>query len=500
MVLLPAHAGQPVEATAVAVQPKPSEPKELTAFALYQARLTADDLVSTNPLLDGQVVGRIGGTSGILVDPKAKSAYAEQRFSPFLTWRPRVLGGEAALTAAFEVDFAFGDSAYGTGGNIGGGFGADQVNLQTRRLHASFYPSRGHHLWHVAVGLQFVSDSASDPTASTPDGLLRSGGRMAFFGSEAAGVTLYGRYTDDFGTYLRYRLGTYTLIEQGRSLPDDVWLSMADIAVMPLPSVTVGGHLWYLQDRSGGQGALSPGPSGTMWELQGGPKLDPYDGYPPPEDALIDADILWFGADAGYNAALDRGPLGVSGYLIANFGRMYAPIVHDDDIFGLSADAEVRLRYTKGSGSIFRAEGVYSSGDDAQPQRYTGVVTGNAYGVAGAPMPTLGTMLLFPDARAVNRMVSVVSDLSAGGRGMMGLVTGIGYDVIPSKAGGGAWLGTALDTSGAPWGTELGGTVRGTPLIGVDLSLRAAYVLPGDPQSLGGKPWMIAAAVDWLLF
>ena len=40
-VLLPAHAGQPVEATAVAVQPKPSEPKELTAFALYQARLTA---------------------------------------------------------------------------------------------------------------------------------------------------------------------------------------------------------------------------------------------------------------------------------------------------------------------------------------------------------------------------------------------------------------------------------------------------------------------------
>lgn len=502
---LPSHAGPPTETAAQAVDPGPVTPndepeRELSAFALFQARLTADDLVSTNPLLDGQVVGRLGGTNGIAVDPTQRSAFSEQRVSPFLTWTPAILGGQAALTAAFEVDFAFGDAAYGTGGNVGGGFGADQVNLQTRRLHASFFPEHGPHHWHVVLGLQFVADSVADPTASTPDGLLRSGARMSIFGSEAAGATIYGRYTDAWGTRLRYRLGTYTLIEQGRSLPDDVWLSMADVEVRPLAATSLGGHLWFLQDRSGAAGVLSPGPTGTMWELQGGPRLDPYDGYAAPSDALVDADLVWLTADAGYNAALDRGPLGVSGFVSANLGRLYAPVVHDDDVFGFAADAEVRLRYARGDGSILRAEGVFSSGDDAHPQRYTGVVTGNAYGIAGAPLPTLGTMLLFPDARAINRMVSVVSDLSAAGRGMWGGVASLGYDVVPSRLGASGWLATAVTAAGQPWGTELGARIAGRPLLGLDLSLRAATLAPGSATALGGRPWMVAGAVDWLVF
>src|SRR4051794_21251004 len=102
------EAAPPAESEAAAVQPdgvqpQESAPRELTVFALYQARLTADDLVSTNPLLDGQVVGRLGGTNGIAVDGTARSAFVEQRVAPFLTWTPLILGGDAALTAAFEV-------------------------------------------------------------------------------------------------------------------------------------------------------------------------------------------------------------------------------------------------------------------------------------------------------------------------------------------------------------------------------------------------------------
>jgi hypothetical protein len=498
--ILAASAAPPPESAAQSVRPEEESHRELTVFALFQTRLTADDLVSSNPLLDGQVVGRLGGTNGIVVDSTARSAFAEQRVAPFFTWSPLVLGGDAALTAAFEVDFAFGDAAYGTGGNVGGGFGADQVNLQTRRLHASFFPHRGPHRWHVVLGLQFVSDSVSDPTATGLDGLLRSGGRMAFFGSEAAGITVYGRWVDDWGTRLRYRLGSYTLIEQGRSLPDDVWLTMADVEVRPLAATSIGGHLWFLQDRSGAAGVLSPGPTGAMWELQGGPSLDPYDGYPPPAEAPVDADLLWFVADAGYNAALDRGPLGLSGYVAGNVGRIYAPIVHDDGVMGWAAEAEVRMRYAQGEGSVLRGSGIFSSGDDADPQRYTGVVTGNAYGIAGAPMPTLGTLLLFPDARAINRMVSIVSDLSASGQGLLGGAVGLGYDVIPSRVGVGGWLAGAVTARGQPWGTEVGGRISGKPLLGVDLSLRAATVAPGVASELGGRPWMVTGAVDWLVF
>ena len=164
-----AHAAEPTEVRVADVRPSLPDPGGLRFFALFQARGTANDLASTNPFLDGQVVGRLGGTNGIVVDPTTTALYTEQRASGFLTWAPPVLSGKASLTAAFEVDFAYGDQAYGNGGNVGGGFGADQVNLQTRRLHADFYPSTAHHSVHVSVGLQFVADGVADPTASTPD-------------------------------------------------------------------------------------------------------------------------------------------------------------------------------------------------------------------------------------------------------------------------------------------------------------------------------------------
>ncbi|MEQ1567542.1 MAG: hypothetical protein ABMA64_18010 [Myxococcota bacterium] len=490
----------PDEPTAAEVRPAPAQAPPLSVFAVFQARATVDDLVSTNPLLDGQVVGRLGGTNGIVVSPDRPGAYTEQRFAPFLTWTPPVADGRASLTAAFEIDFAYGDRAYGIGGNTGGGFGADQVNLQTRRLHATFSPLRGDHELRVVVGLQFVNDSAVDPAASTAETLLHSGGRLAWFGSEAAGITAYGVARDDWGLRLRYKVGTYTLLEQGSSLPDDVWLSMADVEVHPVPRAAVGGHLWYAQDRSGASGTLPVGPTGATWTLQGGPSLDPYDGFERPPDAAIDSDVVWVGADAGYNAALDRGPLGVHGFALGNFGKIYAPVVHDDAIAGFAADAEVRFRYARGDGSLVRAEAVFSSADDADPQRYTGVVTGNAYGIAAAPMPTLGTVLLFPDARAINRMVAVVSDLSGAGRGVVGVASSAGFDVVPNRIGVTGTLATAATADGEPWGTELGGRATARPFLGCETSVRAAMVWPGSAAALGGRPWTVSAALDWLLF
>jgi len=485
------------------VEPDAASPKAgFDAFALFQARSTYNNLSSTNPLLDGQVVGRLGGINGVVVSTDQNAAYSEQRVNAFATYRPAVLGGKGGLSAAFEVDFAFGDSAYGTGGNVGGGFGGDQVNLQTRRLHADWWPSLGAgHRMHITAGLQFVSDSVNDPTATTPDGLLRSGGRMMFFASEAAGITVHGRLHDDWGDRVRYRVGTYTLLEQATALPDDVWLTMADVQVHPAYATSVGLHTWYLQDRSGGTGgALGIGPTSDLYAMQGGPNIDLYDGFPPPEGAPIDADIAWIGADAGYDAGLSHGPVGVHGNAILTVGRMYAPIVHDDDIFGVVADAEMRLRWAQGSGSVARVEVVYGSAGGLDPQTYRGPITGNAYGVAGALMPTHGSLLLFPDSRSINRMVGVVHDVSGAGLGLVGSSATLAYDPIPDRLN--VQLGGALAwaADGTPFGTEVNAGVSGEALLFCDLGIYAATVLAGSASGLDANPWTLYAAVDWLVF
>jgi hypothetical protein len=495
-----ALATTPPEARLATVQPASADPGSVSVLGLFQVRSTVSDLASTNPLLDGQVVGQLGGTNGMIVDPTVLAAHSEQRVGLFTRWAPTALSGLAALNGAVEVDFAFGDQAYGVGGNTGGGFGADQVNLQTRRLFASFYPPVGHTL-HVALGLQFLADGVRDPSTATLDGLQRSGGRMMFFGSEAAGLGLYGTVSDRWGDRLRYRLGTFTLLEQGLAEPDDVWLSLADVTVHPGWNSEVGAHLWYLQDRSAGTGgALGIGPTSALAELQTGGRLDPFDGQAPPEEAELHADVVWTGVDGGLNPQLDRGPVGVHGLAIATIGRLYAPIVHDDDLLGLTVSGEVRWRYTAGSGSLITASALATTGDDADPQRYTGVLTGNAWGVAGAVHGSHGMLLLLPDPGSINRMVSVVPDISGGGAGVRAWTATAGYDPIPSRLTTTVGIGHATDADGSPLGTELNARVVGRPLPLLDLSLRAAVVDPGWAAPVSEAPWMITAAVDWLVF
>ncbi len=492
--------GLPPESRRETVSPQP-DPGGLDFFGLVQARASANDLASTNPLLDGQVVGRLGGSNGVVVDPAVRALYTEQRVNGFFTYAPPLANDKLSLTAAFEIDFAFGDAAYGTGGNVGGGFGADQVNLQTRRLHVDLFPARGAHSAHVVVGLQFLGDSVADPTRSTVDQLIRSGGRLSFFGSEAAGVAVYGRIRQGLDPVIRYRAGLFTLAEQGLSLPDDVLLAVADAELHPAYATAIGVHLWYLQDRSGGQGgALGLGPSSPLWQLQGGPTLDPYDGLAPPDNAYIDADLVWAAVDGGYNAALDRGPYGVHAVALVNAGRIYAPIVHDDDVLGVFVDVEARLRWAKGQGSVARAEWVQSSPGGTNPLRYGGVVTGNAYGVAGALMPSHGTLLLFPDPRAINRQVSVVADASAAGQGLSALSSSVGWDVVPDRVNVGAGAALAFTGTAQPWGTELNARAGYKPLPFVELSWMGAFLAPGPAANLTAAPWATFLALDALVF
>ncbi len=491
--------GAPAESQVV--EPHQPPPGGFTFLGLVQARATASNLASTNPFLDGQVVGRLGGTNGVIADPSVLSAVTEERVGGFFTYRPTVLNGNAELAAAFEVDFAFGDRSYGTGGNTGGAFGGDMVNLQTRRLYAGFRPKYGAHSLHVMAGLQFVGDSVTDPTAGGPDGLLRSGGRLMVLGSEASGLSVYGRMHDDWGDRVRWRAGAFTLYEQGMAEPDDLTLFVGDVAYIPAYATQVGLHAWYLQDRTGGAvGSLGAGPTSALSELQGGPRLDPYDGAAWPEDAQIYADIAWLGADASYNADLTADKVGASGVVLANVGRIYAPVVQDYAVRGLLADGEVRYRYAPGEGSVVRGEVLFTSGDDPDRGAYTGVITANSWGVAGAVPATHGSLLLMSDPRSVNRMVAVVSDVSGAGRGVRMASVEAGYDPIPGRLTLAGGVASATTADGEGWGTEIHGKVVAEPLLLCNIGWYVGYVIPGTASGLTSSPWETYVSLDWVVF
>ena len=149
---------------------------------------------------------------------------------------------------------------------------------------------------------------------------------------------------------------------------------------------------------------------------------------------------------------------------------------------------------------MLRAEGLYSSPSGVDPDRYGGVVTGNAYGIAAAPMPTHGTLLLFPDASSINRMVSVVSDLSGGGRGIFAGFVSAGFDPVPDRLTTTVGAASASTADGVPWGTEANLRVAFRPLPGCDVAVSGATVAPGEASGLTSAPWAAHLSLDWLVF
>lgn len=499
--------GAPAESRRVeAEQVRPHVPPDrpFKFLALVQAKGALTNIVSTNAFLDGQVLGTLGGSNGMTVDPAVKSSFIEYRTVGFASWRPDVLNGQVGLSAAFEIDFAFGDRSYGVGGNTGGGFGGDHVNLQTRRLHLDIYPRLGkRHRLHVVVGLQFVADSASDPTATTPDGLFRSGGRLMFFGSEAAGVSAYGSFHDGAGERLRYRLGGYTLLELGLGTPDDVTLWMADATVTPVDRLEIGAHAWLLRDQSGGAGgALGTGPSSALAEMQGGRRLNPYGDDPRPEEgAGVDALLGYVAVDAGYNSGLTRGPFGVHGIGLFNLGSVKAREAGSLPVSGQLFDLEARLRWAPGKGSIFRVEGLYSTPDnDDNTDAYSGVITGNSYGFAGAINNTHGTRLLFSDPQSINRMTPAIFDVAAGGLGVLAVTSSLAWDIVPSKVNTKLGFGTALAPQRESIGTELNLQISHEPWPFFNYYAAAAVLRPGSRASFTDDAWVGYVGLEWLAF
>jgi hypothetical protein len=470
-------------------------PESVTLLALVQAKGAATNLTSSNPFLDGQVVGVLGGTNGLVVGADKPSVYAEQRLSAFLTVAPPLLDQRASFVTAFEVDFGWGDRSYGVGGNVGGAFGADTVNLQTRRFHATVKALSGEHDLVLHAGLQFVPDGPFDPTTSRPDDLFRTSGRLLLVGSEAAGLAAYGRVGGLGGTWLRYRLGSFTLWESGLGDPDDTTLHVADLRLEPSWNTGLGARGYWLRDRSSGlAGTLGTGPTSALSEMQGGPRLSlplREDGTAPP----VDADVLWVGGDASINHRLDRGWLGASGTFVANLGRLYVEGLEDRPVQGALLDAELRARVAPGEGSVVRGEVLWSSADDPATPAYTGALTANSWGLVGALNGTHGTLLLMPDPFAINRYTAVVHDPSHGGAGVMAVTGSAGFDWVPNRLTTTLGAGHARSGSQA-LGTELNARVVAEALLFFKVGLHGGVVLGSGFEQ---DPWMVYTSLDWLV-
>jgi len=508
---LTALAADPIAEARAPVQPEQSTPGGFSFLGLYQARAGITDVITTNPLLDGQVIGVLGGTNGTTVyaegvtdvdgdgvpdEDLANATWVEQRLNGFFTYAPQAVEGRASLTAGFEIDFLYGDSAYGVGGNAGGGFGADSVNLQTRRLHADFRPDLGaDRPVKVTAGLQFVADGVYDPTESGLDDLTRTGGGLRFFGSEAAGVTVFGRVNGPSGERMRYRLGGYTLSEGGVAIDDDISLLMADIQARPTWNVRLGGHVWYLRDNGGGTaGALGSGPTSDLSALQGGPQLDLDLGGGDPE---VDADLVWLTVDASRNHALTEGRLGLSAAATANVGRLYITEQVDIAVNAWLLDGQARYRWARGSGSVIGAEVLVDSRDGTDREVMTGIVTGNSYGVVGAMWSTHGSLLLFPDPQAINRQIAVVSDVSNRGSGMLAAALQAGWDLSPNRLNVTLGLAHARSPEVGLDASEANLRLSWSPMPLLKVGAAGARVVGTD---FDADPWLLQTTLEWIAF
>lgn len=492
--------------------------RQLQFFGYFFTRAEMTNVAPENDLFRGQVVGRLFGPNTTDTSKK-RSVFVEQRFLPIFIYEPRLLSRRARLRASFELDWTYGDTSNATGANFGGGFNADQVNLQTQNLEVEIdLPRKG---WHIDLGLQRLYDTAFNPYTTPVSTLFNTGERLAFWGSDAVGATVFGREGD-----WSFKAGGYQLWENLIQKDDDVWLLEAAVDRHIMKTWHVGATGRYLRDSStgeGGIGILGQGPDSQLADYMGTFRF----GIPDDVERWR-GNFAWAGLNTHYNVDFAAGRLMASGFAVGNFGNVLTESVDTPDQFdkltnvlGLAADARVGYRYGRSTRDTVTAEFIYSSGDaDAlEDGTYSGVVTGNTWGGPGAIFASTGTYLLFPHANVVNRFYAAVLDLSNAGFGISGGVLNLRYDIIRNKLSAKVGVGTARSNvqpvEGANFiGAEYNLNVSWRIMPMIDLDLHAAFLDLGGyfdspevvevdemMQSVRPRdPWTTFLTFKWLMF
>ncbi|HFA51323.1 MAG TPA: hypothetical protein ENJ95_20100 [Bacteroidetes bacterium] len=483
--------------------------KEFQFLAFFFTKGVRNNIFTENTLLKGQVVGRLFGLNTATTSDSLRPQYFEQRILPFFIYSPKLFDGRATLRASLEIDWTWGDVSYGTGGNGGSAFSADQVNIQTQNIELELIPKAG---WAVNIGLQRLYDTPHNTYRTFFDKMLRTGYRLSYWGSDAVGINL--RRDADF---YKYKIGFYQLYENNTQEDDDVVLSEFTYQHQLGLRWNLGGSIYYVRDHANGEGGVSILGQGLNASLNG------YNGTYrfPFGSTAYQADVFWPGVYFDFNQDYMMHRFFGSGFINANFGAVKlkekGTFKKDIDISGLAANLRFGYRYGQTEEDAIWTDMIYSSGDDngISDKKYSGVLTGNTWGTPGALYIGHGGYLIFPHGNVVNRYWALVPDLSNIGYGVTGGTVNFGRAFIPHKLSGkigGAWAmsNVAPPGGGKHIGTEINGKISYQLGPFMHLEGHAAFAklgsfydsrrVNGDSENRPVNPWTVFVSFKWLMF
>ena len=475
---------------------------EFKFIGYYFMRSEISNTYPTNEFLKGQIVGRLFGGNTTRTGHDAR--FTEQRFIPIIAYTPRLFDGWATMRMSFEFDWTWGDANYGAGGNFGGAFGADFVNMQTQNLFIEFRPQKN---LFINAGLTRLFDNINVPAYTFTEDLVNTGYRLAIWGSDATGIAAHYLLNDQ-----RFKFGAYQLYENNTDQNDDVSLFEIDYEYDFDIVNSAGFTAYYLRDRGNGEGGVSILGQGLNSGLSNYNGVFNFNFGNEP----YTADIVWLGTHFHGDPTLKQGRFGYAGFAIANLGVAETK-TQSVDIFGMAANLRLSYKYGKTRNDYLALDGIFSTGDDnnISDGKYSGVLTGNNWTAPGAVFFSHGLYLLLPHGNVVNRFNAAVIDIQNIGYGLMAGSFSASYDLIPNKFK----IKSAVGFGASPVTASGGGNVVGTEFnlnllyklkVFMDLELHAAYLSLGDfydsPIVNGGinerptNPWVLFASLKWIMF
>ncbi|MCP4547459.1 MAG: hypothetical protein GY835_13455 [bacterium] len=480
------------------------EIKEFTFIGYYFMRSEMGNVAPTNEFLKGQVVGRIFGGNTTNTSDKV-SRFTEQRFLPMITYSPRLFNGWAKMRMAFEFDWTWGDANYGAGGNFGGAYGADFVNMQTQNLFIEFRPRKN---IFINAGLLRLYDNVRVPYYTFKDDLTYKGYRLSLFGSDATGISAHWFFAQN----QRVKAGVYQLYENNVEHDDDVNLFELDYERDLDIDTSVGMSVHAIRDHANGEGGVSVLGQGLNSSLSN------YNGVGNFDLGSEDykANVFWLGSHFHSDPLLKQGRFGWSGFAIWNTGSV-TTATRDISINGLAANLRIARRWGTWHEDQISWDCIFTTGDKngSSDDTYNGFLTGNNWTAPGAVFISHGLYLLLPHGNVVNRFNAATTDIQNIGLGLEAASLSVSKELVPNKwkikaaVGHGRSFETKTDM-GSTIGTELNLNLRYRPKVFMDLELHAAYLWLGDfydsPEVNGGvdyrpdNPWTIFATVKWIMF
>ncbi len=489
--------------------------REFQFLAFFINQGVTSNFYPENVFMRGQVIGRLFGDNTTRTSDTLTSVYFEQRIIPFFIYQPKLFNGKATLRASFEIDWTWGDVAYGTGGNLGGAISSDQVNIQTQNIVIEYQPAPG---WVINLGMQRIYDTPYDTYRTFFEKMTETGYRLMYWGTDAVGLKI-NRNTD----FSRWVFAYYQLYENKIELDDDVTLQFVKYETDLLPKWRLGGSVYYLRDRSNGDGGVSiygQGLNSRLTEYNGTFRFRFNKDYK--------ADIVWLGTFFSRNADFMMDRWRLSGFANYNIGKADVldgnDWVRGADIGGLGANLKLGYRYGQTLDDVLDADLVFATGDEdaLADKRYSGVITGNTWGAPAGIYISSGSYILFPHGNVVNRFTPLVADLSNMGYGLTGITLNARRGFIPNRLSGkvgGAFAQSVVapDGGGKTIGYEANAALKYQLGVYMSIELHGAYAWLGDfydsssnshsyhvNGAAGGErplnPWTAFIVYKWLMF